>query len=242
MKFPVAKSDPWTVHHQDPNNFLPLDKIYIGIQASASIALFLEKHPEDPAAKSEIDKIRKACLQFYIEVVTQLKARFQFTDPIFQFINIVDPCYAQGYEVKDLGVVLKRFPYLSLIIDYQKLDIEWKKHALLDHESLGLDNKLPAEQYWKKVFVVKDGQGQCAFPNLKVVIGLLLVLPFSNASVERTFSQLKKIKTQDRNCLKTETVSALMATKNGVAKHGGCISFEPTKAMINKKIIYSNKK
>lgn len=43
MKFPVAKSDPWTVHHQDPNNFQPLENIYIGIQASASIALFLEK-------------------------------------------------------------------------------------------------------------------------------------------------------------------------------------------------------
>ncbi|CAD6233752.1 GSCOCG00012303001-RA-CDS, partial [Cotesia congregata] len=61
------------------------------------------------------------------------------------------------------------------------------------------------------------------------VIIALLSLPFSNASVERAFSNLKKIKTDNRNKLNTETVSAIMITKNGLLKNSGCIKFEPSK-------------
>jgi hypothetical protein len=238
MKIEISKKDPFTINHQHPDNLLPLDKLYMGVTATESIQNFLEKHPDDSARK-EIEKIKKTCLKFYIEVVTQIKARFDFSDPMFEFISIVDPPIAQAFATQELSHVVKRFPYLSDIIDKQKLDTEWREHALLDHHDLGLDKTLPAAKYWQKVFSMKNALGEGKFPNLKVVIALLLVLPFSNASVERTFSNLKKIKTQDRNCLNTQTVVALMATKDGIAKQGGCIKFEPTNAMISKKINYN---
>ena len=53
-----------------------------------------------------------------------------------------------------------------------------------------------ADIYWSKVFKLKNSAGQYIFTNIKYVISLLLVLPFSNASVERKFSVLKNLKTK----------------------------------------------
>jgi hypothetical protein len=68
------------------------------------------------------------------------------------------------------------------------------------------------------------------YQNLKIVIKLLLVLPFSNASVERVFSTLNLCKTAHRNTLKTETISAIMTTKHGIKSEKGIIAFNPSYA------------
>lgn len=238
LKFEITKQDPLKINHELPENFLSIDKLYLGVKAAKSIEKFLEKN-QNSLAQSEIHKIKLACTKFYIEVAGQIKTRFNFSDPVFSFIHIVDPPYAQSYETKELSAVIQRFPFVEDSVDLQSLDMEWMEHALLDHESLELDKNLPASQYWKKVFALKNNEGGCKFPNLMLVISLLLVLPFSNASVERTFSNLTRIKTDSRNSLKTETVAALMATKNGLKDHGGVVQFEPTNAMLAKTINYN---
>lgn len=81
--------------------------------------------------------------------------------------------------------VLKRFSCLNTIVDDQKLDTEWREHALLNHKELGLDVNLPVEKYWAKVLQLKNSGDNLLFENLEVVINLLLILPFSNASVEK---------------------------------------------------------
>lgn len=68
-------------------------------------------------------------------------------------------------------------------------------------------------KYWQKVFMMKTALGLPAFPNLNTVMKLLLILPFSNASVERVFSTLKNCKTIHINKLKTATMVCLITTK-----------------------------
>lgn len=82
---------------------------------------------------------------------------------------------------------------------------------------------------WRKVFHLKNALGQSLFPNLKGILNALLVLPFSNASVERVFSSLKNIKNDHRNKLKTSTIVALMQTKDQIKD---CVKFEPTINML----------
>lgn len=65
---------------------------------------------------------------------------------------------------------------------------------------------------------------------------VLLVFPFSNASVERVFSQLKLIKSDLRNKLNTSTIAALMATKAAVKN---ATTFEPSKSLMHARIKYS---
>ena len=48
------------------------------------------------------------------------------------------------------------------------------------------------------------------FPNLSTLATISLTLPVSTASVERSFSQMKLIKTRLRNCLSDSSLSNLM--------------------------------
>lgn len=131
---------------------------------------------------------------------------------------------------------MKRFPNVKEDLNEVELQKEWKKHAFLDHNNLGLCQNLEVEEYWKQILKLKDMTGTEMFPNLKKIVGLLLVLPFSNASVERIFSRLKLIKCENRNRLNTETISSLMATKANIQN---AIKFEPSKRMMHAKIAYS---
>ncbi|KAH9372142.1 hypothetical protein HPB48_009725 [Haemaphysalis longicornis] len=47
----------------------------------------------------------------------------------------------------------------------------------------------------------------------------MLVLPYSNAEVERTFSQLKILKSKLRNKMKPETRNAIFVVREGLKRH-----------------------
>ncbi|KAK9892581.1 hypothetical protein WA026_020963 [Henosepilachna vigintioctopunctata] len=82
-----------------------------------------------------------------------------------------------------------------------------------------------------------DGTGKPMFPNLKEKIMVLLVLSFSNACVERVFTQLKLMTSYHRNRLNTDTIAALMATISAVKNAS---TFEPSKALMHARMKYSN--
>lgn len=232
MQFNYCKTtDAFRLEYANPGFFVPLEKIYLGVAAQSSIE---ELSKEIPEPKTEITDFKRTCLMFYIESIKQITQRFDFSDPIYGIIEVIEPSVAQKFEIKDLSSVLKRFSNLKEDVNDIELQNEWKKHAFLEHDSNLSQN---VEQYWRQILKMKDLSGSPIFPNLKKVIGLLLVLPFSNASVERIFSQLKLIKCDNRNRLNTQTISALMATKANIQN---AIEFEPSKAMMLKKITYSN--
>ena len=69
------------------------------------------------------------------------------------------------------------------------------------------------------------------------LVKTLLSLPYSNAAVERVFSQLKLIKTDHRASLKRESLLALLTTKMTLLKSNPSptlrtITFEPKKDML----------
>jgi hypothetical protein len=231
----IRNTNPFKVEHSNPRYFQNLEDIYLGILAQCS---FTEMKNDQAVPKSEIELFLKTCLNFYVELVTEIKNRFDFSDELFTILNILEPKTAQEFSTKSLSAVFIRFPMLKDIskLDLQKTDSEWKNHALLDHSSLGLDPSRPALEYWTKVFNLKTALGEPAFPNLQVVLKLLFILPFSNTSVERVFSTLNDCKTNERNRLKTSTVVSLMATREGINDRGGIVKFEPTREMMRKNI------
>lgn len=222
----VKSNDMLVADHRDPRHFVSLKKVYVGVEAQQSIF-------DVEAADSIKEDFFKSCLGFYVELVTQIKNRFTFNDELFNVLSIVDPKVAQSGEVTTLLPVVKRFPILNEYIASQELDNEWKDHSLLDFEELGLDKNLSVEKYWQKVFELKNCVGDLRFGNLKIVIQLLLVLPYSNASVERVFSSIKNIKTDHRNRLKTDTLNALLLTSEGVEN---IVTYEPSQNIIKTRV------
>nr|XP_023029624.1 uncharacterized protein LOC111517647 [Leptinotarsa decemlineata] len=189
------KQNIFTMNHRNSRNFVPLNNIYLGIQASQS----LETMKQNPDVKEkDLEKCLTTILEFYIELVSNIKERFRFDDLIYDILTVVEPLNAQSFSTKSLKHVLDRFPFLNEYVDIQTLDNEWRQHALLDYQALNLSVS-SADQYWKTIFNLKNSADMPIFPNLKKVMSMLLILPFSNASVERIFSDLFNIKTDKRN-------------------------------------------
>ncbi|KAJ8963505.1 hypothetical protein NQ314_005584 [Rhamnusium bicolor] len=178
---------------KNTEHFVDLEKIYIGITATESI-VNLKKDSNVP--RSEITCFFRTCQAFYIELTTDICKRFDFSDHLFDLISIVNPSIAQQFEIQSLAQVFQRFPILNNFVTRQKVDDEWRAHAMLNHPQYGLNTNDydSAENYWAKVFSLKNRAGQFLFSSLKHVLSLLLVLPFSNASVERKFSVLRNLK------------------------------------------------
>ncbi|KAF2886348.1 hypothetical protein ILUMI_19826 [Ignelater luminosus] len=165
-------------------------------------------------------------------------------DPLFFIISAVNPSEAQQFKIKSLVPVLKRFPVLNKFVTAQKLDDEWRAHAMLDFAQHGLEfhrDNIDAECYWGKVFHLKNGAGQYLFPNIKIVMSLSLILPFSNASVKPIFSVLKNLKTENRNRLNTDTVVSLMVTKEAIKELGGSVKFKQNACNKNMKRVKDKK-
>ena len=90
------------------------------------------------------------------------------------------------------------------------------------------------EEFWGKLFQVKDGAGYAQFETLCNFMFSLPSLPHANVDVERIFSSVNLIKTKTRNQLNTPTVRALLIAKDGVKLSGGCVEFSPSSELKGK--------
>lgn len=75
-------------------------------------------------------------LFFILKLLSKLKKRFNFEDGVYDILDILVPKFAQSFEKKSLNIFKNRFRFVE--IDCQQLDNEWREHALLDHNKLGL--------------------------------------------------------------------------------------------------------
>lgn len=218
----LKQNDLWAIDPTNESFFVQQNEMYIGLGAQNTISL---------CSHEEQVEMYNNFRNFYIEAVVQIKKSFNFEDGVYDILDILDPKFAQSFEKKSLNIFKNRFPFVE--IDCQQLDNEWREHALLDHNKLELYDSLDVETYWSKVLKIQNCVGKDIFPNLSIVIKFLLILPFSNSSVERVFSKLKITKTDLRNKLSSETISAVMFTKEGIDKNGGA-NFEPSIEMLQK--------
>ncbi|KAJ8953058.1 hypothetical protein NQ314_007433 [Rhamnusium bicolor] len=66
------------------------------------------------------------------------------------------------------------------------------------------------------------------------------VQTLDNECIERIFSDLFNIKTDKRNCLETNTIRSILASKQGIEAQGGCLKFAAAKEMLAAKIWSTN--
>lgn len=100
-------------------------------------------------------------------------------------------------------------PCLKEVLDTSKLDLEWRLQALDEK----LNANLPWDEYWLAVRDAQTPMREPKYPNLIKFFAILSSLPVSNAAVERMFSQLKLVKTNHRNSLKSMSLVSLLQSK-----------------------------
>ena len=105
-------------------------------------------------------------------------------------------------------------------------------------------DSLDVEQFWTNVFLYTDAAGERVFYTLATFALSLLALPFSNASVERCFSQMNIIKCKLRNRMKQPMLEAIMHVRGYMSRHHICCNkFEVSQCMLSRfnKHIYDDR-
>ena len=99
------------------------------------------------------------------------------------------------------------------------------------------------EKFWSDVLQHTDAAGEHVFGTLALFVLSLLALPFSNASVERCFSQMNLIKCKLRNRMKQPMLEAILHIRGFMTRsHMCCNQFRVTKGMLSRfnKNVYDN--
>ncbi|KNC20769.1 hypothetical protein FF38_00083 [Lucilia cuprina] len=83
--------------------------------------------------------------------------------------------------------------------------------------------------------IFNDSAGNNPFKDLAKFAIEMLSLPWSNADVERVFSQLNVVKTKLRNRLITDTVNAVLHVRYGLKLNNKCwYNYEVPKSVVHK--------
>lgn len=203
----VRKEDPFFINVERTEIRVPLEKVYVGILATST----LNELRNDQAG---VLRVKQSCLDFLIELIKQIRSRFDMKSPIFRLVEFLIPSNAVKCSPPSLNELFSTFPYLAEETDVVRADLEWRKQSL--EESTELIPGEPSITFWQKRLNAMTIHGSLKYPNLRKVVACMMSLPFSNASVERIFSLLNLIKTHSRNSLKRETLVGLMHTHAGM--------------------------
>jgi len=76
--------------------------------------------------------------------------------------------------------------------------------------------------FWKEVCEYRDASETNPFEELCTLTMRLLVLPWSNADVERLFSQMNLVKTKLRNRMGSKLLDSILTIKNGLRRQNVC--------------------
>lgn len=99
------------------------------------------------------------------------------------------------------------------------------------------DNTIPTNllELWPKIYNYKDAAGTYYFKEISLVILNMLVIPTSNACVERVFSIMNYTKTRFRSKMQYELLSALLRIINYMNVNQICCnSFVPSNDMLRR--------
>ena len=176
------------------------------------------------------------CRDFYITAAKEIRKRFPINDFVISQLQVLSPTCSHT-EFPSLGPLIQRFPNL-VVGDVQQLDDEWRQ---MEFAEIPFSyDEMAVDEFWGKVGAITNGTETLQFPMLSAFMKSLLVLPHSNADTERIFSQITLIKTKVRNKLSTQTVNALLITKDAILD---CTKFTPTNEMVkamDSSTIYQN--
>lgn len=163
----------------------------------------------------EEKNLRCRCKNFLFALYKQIKQRLPDNIHILEKINLFS-----------IDNVLKhqKLPITSLLIE---MNIDPAQITLIEMEYNKLhfvkwNNINHTVHFWGEVYKYRDAVGENAFKNIAEIALLFLILPMSNAEVERIFSQLNLIKNKTRNNLSLDMINSILCVRYGLKRHGKC--------------------
>ncbi|KAK4313269.1 hypothetical protein Pmani_015385 [Petrolisthes manimaculis] len=181
------------------------------------------KFPEEIASD-----IRRRCIEFVIELVTQLRQRLPENFKVLQSISSMSGSECLKPVKNDILDLAKLFVNNAEILT--RIDFQWRKLHTIQwiqtSDTIGL---------WAEIVSYRDETGENPFKELSDLAITILSLPHSNADVERVFSQMGIVKSKLRNRLAITSLNAVLTIKYGLRRHGkSCHDYKLPESVLRK--------
>ncbi|KAK4297981.1 hypothetical protein Pmani_029642 [Petrolisthes manimaculis] len=178
--------------------------------------------------KVQVQYVKERCKEFVIELINQVQMRLPDNVETLLMLKNFHPSIATS-QIKD-SVAQIGARYRSTFEDLDGLENEWSSIGLQQWPKSCLGNLI---SFWTEVNEKENSAGEKLFSNISSLVLSLLSLPFSNATVERIFSQMNVVHSKPRNRLNVRSVEALLQIRYGLIHYfQSCVNFEPSDDMI----------
>lgn len=148
---------------------------------------------------TQIQSFRKDATNVYTRALEYLKKWFNFDNNVLETFKILSLDEVFSF---DSLLELVRICAITVVGD----DL-YKEYCILKQTIPKLKTKSKIDERWIEFFK------NCDAPNLQKLVGYVLSIPISNANVERIFSLMKNLWTDERNRMRPELVKAELCVK-----------------------------
>ncbi|KYN18889.1 Zinc finger MYM-type protein 1, partial [Trachymyrmex cornetzi] len=190
----------------DNNAWLPIESVDLGES-------FRRKAHICNLSSEELNLVKTQCASFLLVVCRQIVKRFPANLNLIEAVKYFSPklCINSLNQPE-----FHRLP-LNLIrksVDIDILETQWKKLPLISWTKY-FNEKVPNNsiEFWSEILQYQNAESKVVFKELAEFVLRVLILPFSNADVERVFSIMNATKTKSRNLLCLKMLEALVRIK-----------------------------
>lgn len=175
--------------------------------------LYFERYLlENDIVEQDVMQLRKVMCSYYIELCVQIGERFNLSNDELKFFKYLNPKNViDGIMPSVLGLT-KHFSPTINNSELELINNEWRK-LIGENQLLQIFKTDDIVSQWLLIKNLKDGMDNLIFENISSYMLELCCLPHSSAAAERKFSDLKNIKNEKRNKLKTTTVHNILAAR-----------------------------
>nr|CAI5822120.1 unnamed protein product [Callosobruchus analis] len=205
LVIPTCEVDPI---REDITTFVDTLNSYLGYNFEATTKNLKESNT---ITTEQENTIRERCRLFLITLYQQLKQRLPDNIDTLEKISIFSADNMLKHLKPPTAPLLQELNYDAAKIT----QIEFKYNNL---HLLPWQEVKHTVEFWVQVYSYRDATDNNPFKNICDVALTLLVLPFSNAEVQRIFSQLNIVKNKTRNKLSTDMVNSLLCIRYGLKR------------------------
>ena len=213
---------------------LAIEKVDFGCKFLLEATKYVSAQQDKVTAEAKVLEVKKRCLDFLLEAVTQVEKRLPAAHNIFKGLSALHP-----NKVLD---VTSRVPFSQLPLPHlraEKCNVIEEQYRKIVHrdwkEEPIFNGTIPdtTVEFWSRIVQFQTCLGDKPFKELGTYALNCLTNPISNAVVERTFSLVTAVKTKQRNRMGLELLNAIIRIRSKLQfSDSCCINFKVTKPML----------
>ncbi|XP_046867136.1 uncharacterized protein LOC124460436 [Drosophila willistoni] len=176
--------------------------------------MLLKKIKENISDEIEME-IRFRCTEFLISLIDELRKRLPEN---YQILKQIDIFSVDKILNAKKGSVIQ-------ILNLFKLPVTQIEELILQYNTIHLlkwENTDCTLKFWAEANNYVDSGGNHRFKSLATFVLSLLSLPWSNAEVERVFSQMNIVKSKLRNSMNIDTLNSILHIRYGLRRSNKC--------------------